>query len=102
MSWAVLCDFDHTITTEDVTDTLLERYALPEWHEVEALWEKGHIGSRACMQQQIALLPPTRAQVDAVADSTHVDPHFTSFANDCALSGIPLIIVSDGLDYVIK
>jgi len=102
MTWAVLCDFDHTITTEDVTDTLLERHALPEWQEIEAMWEKGSIGSRACMQQQIALLRATPAQVDAVADSIHIDPHFKSFAALCHKNNVPLIIVSDGLDYVIK
>ena len=102
MSWAVLCDFDHTITTEDVTDTLLEKHALPAWHDVEMQWEKGHIGSRVCMEQQIALLRATPAQVDAVADIIHIDPYFKAFAKDCALRGIPLIIVSDGLDYVIK
>ena len=102
MSLAVLCDFDHTITTEDVTDTLLARHALPQWHDIEALWEKGHIGSRACMEQQIALLRATPAQVDAVADSIRIDPYFKAFANECALNDIPLIIISDGLDYVIK
>ena len=74
MNWAVLCDFDHTITTEDVTDILLEKYALPEWIELEQDWKKGAIGSRACMEQQIALLRATKAQVDKVADSVRVDP----------------------------
>ena len=102
MSLAVLCDFDHTITAEDATDALLEQYALPEWMEVEESWKKGHIGSRACMQQQIDLLRATPAQVDALADSIHIDPHFKSFAGVCARNNVPLIIVSDGLDYVIK
>jgi len=92
MSWAVLCDFDHTITIEDATDILLEKHALPEWVEIEELWKKGHIGSRACMQQQIGLLRATPAQVDTVAEHIRVDPHFKSFATVCAQNGVPLIM----------
>jgi len=102
MNWAVLCDFDHTITTEDVTDILLEKYALPEWIELEQDWKKGAIGSRACMEQQIALLRATKAQVDNVADSVRVDPYFKDFAAHCEKKHIALTILSDGLDYVIK
>lgn len=102
MSWAVLCDFDHTVTAEDVTDTLLEKHALPEWLAIEDEWKKGHIGSRVCMQRQLALLRATPAQVDALADTIHVDPHFKSFASLCERNDVPLIVVSDGLDYVIR
>ena len=102
MSWAVLCDFDKTITTKDVTDTLLEKYALPEWHDIEKEWEEGLIGSRTCMRRQIALLRATELQVDALADSMHVDPHFKQFAMTCEAKHVPLIILSDGLDRVIK
>ncbi len=102
MSWAILCDFDHTITTEDVTDQLLEKLAAPEWREIEMQWEKGFIGSRACMQQQIALLNATKEQVDAVADGIAIDRHFKTFAAFCAEKHLPLVIVSDGLDYVIE
>lgn len=102
MTWTVLSDFDHTITTEDVTDVLLERYALPEWQTIEQEWKKGNIGSRACMERQIALLRATKEQVDAVADSIHVDPYFREFAAHCGQHHVRLFVVSDGLDYVIK
>lgn len=102
MTWTVLCDFDHTITTEDVTDTLLEKHALPQWLEIEQDWKEGRIGSRACMEQQVALLRASKDEVNAVADSIHVDPHFRNFAAACAKKHVPLFIVSDGLDYVIK
>ncbi len=102
MSWAVLCDFDRTITTEDATDKLLEKYALPAWLDIEDEWKNGHIGSRACMQQQVDLIRATPAQVDDLADSITIDAHFRSFAQFCVHNDVPLIILSDGLDYVIR
>lgn len=102
MTWVVLCDFDHTITTEDVTDTLLEKFALPQWREIEALWESGAIGSRACMEQQVALLRASKEAVDTAADAIHIDPHFKAFASLCEKKNVPMMIVSDGLDYVIR
>jgi 2-hydroxy-3-keto-5-methylthiopentenyl-1-phosphate phosphatase len=102
MSWAVLCDFDRTITNHDVTDTLLEAHALPEWRHIETLWEQGHIGSRTCMQQQIALVRASPAQMGALIDNVAIDPHFKTFAHFCKLENLPLVILSDGLDYVIE
>ena len=102
MSWTILCDFDRTISIKDVTDTLLEQYALPQWHDIEKEWEEGKIGSRECMQKQIALLRATKAQVDELADSMQVDPYFKKFAALCEARHVRLFIVSDGLDYIIK
>lgn len=102
MNWAVLCDFDHTITKEDVTDQLLEKYALPQWRHVETLWEQGHMGSLDCMRQQIELVRATKMQVEEMADNIAVDAHFKEFAALCSKKHIPLVIVSDGLDYVIE
>ncbi len=102
MRWTILSDFDNTISLSDVTDTLLETYALPEWREIEIQWQQGLIGSRICMQQQIELLRATRDELDATIDAIEIDPHFVEFAQLCKAYKLPLTIVSDGLDYVIK
>ena len=34
----VFVDFDGTISLEDTTDVILERFADPEWRKVEAEW----------------------------------------------------------------
>jgi len=56
MNWRVLCDFDGTIALEDVTDSILERFALDGWQDVETEWKNGQIGSRECMAKQVALI----------------------------------------------
>jgi len=99
---SVFCDFDGTVSVKDVTDLLLEAYALPEWREIEALWQEGRIGSMECMSRQVALLRCSRKELDDLADGVAIDPHFPDFVADCREASLSVIILSDGLDYVIR
>ena len=60
----VFCDFDGTITQVDVTDQILAQLAHPSWREIEQEWMLGLIGSRECLERQIAL-------VDAPVEELH-------------------------------
>jgi 2,3-diketo-5-methylthio-1-phosphopentane phosphatase len=99
--WAIQCDFDGTISTRDVTDALLERFARPGWRSLEASWVAGEIGSSACMRGQVALLDVSLPELDDFLDGIAVDPHFGAFAAAAARLGIPLEIASDGIDHAI-
>jgi 2-hydroxy-3-keto-5-methylthiopentenyl-1-phosphate phosphatase len=100
--WKILCDFDGTIVASDVTDYLLERFADPAWHELERSWELGQIGARECMQRQVALLEAAPGVLDEAVAAMAVDPAFPAFVAFARRMGIPLTVVSDGLDRVIK
>jgi 2,3-diketo-5-methylthio-1-phosphopentane phosphatase len=97
----VYCDFDGTITRGDTIDHLLEELAHSDWREVEARWERGEIGSRECMAQQVPLLQGGWEAVTKVLDKVKIDPTFPKFASWCRRQGISLKIVSDGIDRVI-
>lgn len=99
---AVFIDFDGTICHSDVTDMLLQRFALPEWEKLEAAWLAGKIGARECMAQQIALMKATRAELCAALDSIAIDAAFKPFAALLRQGAVPAAIVSDGLDYSIR
>lgn len=98
----ILCDFDGTIVANDVTDYLLGRFADPAWHDLERSWELGRIGARECMQRQVALLEAAPAVLDKAVAAMAIDPGFPAFVAFARRIGIPLTIVSDGLDRVIK
>lgn len=100
--WRIFCDFDGTIASKDVTDALLERFALDGWQEIEAEWISGRIGSRECMARQVALLRAGRDELDAALDRIGIDPGFPGFVALCEDAGLPLTVVSDGLDYAIR
>jgi 2-hydroxy-3-keto-5-methylthiopentenyl-1-phosphate phosphatase len=101
-SWMVQSDFDGTISLRDVTDTVLERFARPGWQEIETSWERGEIGSRECMSRQIALLDMSLDELHAHLQTIEIDPLFPSFVAAAHDQGMPVQVVSDGMDYVIR
>lgn len=102
MQWQAIVDFDGTITRQDTTDQILERYADPAWEAVEAEWVQGKIGSAECMRRQIELLRVTPATLDAFAAQIEIDWGFLSFVRHCGRLNVPLTVVSDGLDRIIR
>ena len=101
-SWSILCDFDGTISLDDVTDALLVSFALEGWQALEADWVDGKIGSQQCMAAQVALIDASKAQLDDRIGEIQIDPAFIEFVAAANNFGIPLSVVSDGLDYVIQ
>jgi 2-hydroxy-3-keto-5-methylthiopentenyl-1-phosphate phosphatase len=98
----VFCDFDGTITRLDVTDEILSRLAAPEWRQIEAAWVEGRIGSRQCLKRQMELVETAKEELDALIDAIPVDPGFPAFVDFARQRAIPLYVVSDGFDYVIR
>lgn len=95
-------DFDGTISLEDTTDVILERFADPAWQKVEAEWLRGNIGSRECLARQIELINASPEALDALCADISLDPHFPETVELARRHGLELTIVSDGLDRVVK
>lgn len=100
--WLIQCDFDGTISLNDVTDALLRRFGRPGWEELEEEWEQGRIGSAECMQRQVELLDMSPEDLALALDQVAIDPGFPEFVAQAAALGIALQVVSDGLDYAIS
>jgi len=98
----VFCDFDGTITQVDVTDQILSQFAHPSWQEIEQAWVRGLIGSRECLERQLALVDASAEELDALIDAVPVDPGFSDFYRFLRQRAFPLYVVSDGFDYVIR
>jgi 2-hydroxy-3-keto-5-methylthiopentenyl-1-phosphate phosphatase len=93
-------DFDGTITRGDTTDVILERFADAQWRKVEADWVAGRIGSRDCLARQIDLVRASPEALDDLVGAVEFDPGFPIFVNLCRQHGVPVTVVSDGLDRV--
>jgi 2,3-diketo-5-methylthio-1-phosphopentane phosphatase len=98
----VFCDFDGTVTQLDVTDQILTQLAHPSWREIEQQWMQGTIGSRECLERQIALVDAPAEELHAVIDAIAVDAAFKPFCKYAHKKHLPLYILSDGFDYVIR
>jgi 2-hydroxy-3-keto-5-methylthiopentenyl-1-phosphate phosphatase len=97
----VLVDFDGTIVHLDATDLILERFALPEWREVEQEWVAGRIGSRECLARQVDLVRASETDLDCLIGEIEIDPAFSTFTGLCRDLGYAVVVGSDGLDRVI-
>jgi 2,3-diketo-5-methylthio-1-phosphopentane phosphatase len=100
-AWNILCDFDGTISVEDVIDSLLDRFGRPGWETLERDWRAGRIGSRECMTGQVALLDMNREELDSHLDELWIDHAFPAFVTRARELDTPIRVVSDGLDYAI-
>ena len=87
MNPVVFCDFDGTITQLDVTDQILTQLAHPSWREIEQEWMQGLIGSRECLERQIALVDAPAEELHAVIDAVAIDADSRPFASSRARSG---------------
>ena len=63
----VLCDFDGTVTEEDVCLALLDQFGAAGWRELEEQYERGAIDLQTCLVGQVALLDASRAEMAAWA-----------------------------------
>jgi 2,3-diketo-5-methylthio-1-phosphopentane phosphatase len=100
--WQVLCDFDGAVASDNVTDRLLERFAMDGWQAIAADWHADRIGSRECMTRQMDLVRATEAEFDAYLDQVAIDPSFPGFAAACRAARFPLVVLSDGIDYAVR
>ncbi len=95
-------DFDGTISTNDVVDLVLARFAKEEWKDTEALWAAGKIGSRECLSLQMALVSATEEEMKKLLGEVCVDPGFKPFLETLKKFSYDATIVSDGFDFIIQ
>ena len=98
----VCVDFDGTIAAGEPTDALFDKFSDPRWREIEEEWQQGRLSSRACMSQQVDLLRADPAAIDQFLRSIEIDPHFAKFVQLCRSRGGHVIVLSDGLDRVVR
>ena len=101
--FTVQCDFDDTITVDNVGAALLDAYASREWREIEARYEAGHMALEESNRQQFGMLKITKHQIDEyVNGAVEARPGFTEFVAYCRETGVDFVIVSSGLDLYIE
>ncbi|MCR5265601.1 MAG: MtnX-like HAD-IB family phosphatase [Cyanobacteria bacterium RUI128] len=99
----IVSDFDGTITKTDTLSKFLEDYADDKWLDIENDWRDGKFGSQECLVRQFALVPNlTPRLVDEFLDTMSIDEGFIPFCKMAQYNNIPVVILSDGLDYFIN
>lgn len=100
----ILCDFDGTITLEDVTNCIWDHYHGPEWREW--LLPDYRAGKTTTLQVMSAGFKPIRAPLSEMMEIAQhhktLRTGFEAFATECRKRGWPLYVVSCGLDVYIR
>ena len=103
MKLAVLSDFDGTVTLNDTFENVLARFAKGDWRTVDDLYLRGEILLEECVRRQGAMVQVPSSQMLTYLDEvTKFRPNFGKLIEFCKRNHFPLVIVSAGLDFVIK
>jgi len=102
MKRVILSDFDGTITTMDITDTMC-REAIPErWAEVEEMWLAGEINHVTCYELEFEALGYTQADIDAFLERVTISPGTERLVRAAQERGWEFHVLSAGFDYFIE
>ena len=103
MKQLILCDFDGTVSLQDMGYTLLNRFSSGDWETIDREFSEGKIGSKEAYSRIVKILKGDEEAVYSfIRDHSDIDPYFISFYRYCLEKGIDVKIVSDGLDFYIK
>ncbi|MDD2766261.1 MAG: MtnX-like HAD-IB family phosphatase [Candidatus Moranbacteria bacterium] len=103
MLHSIFCDFDGTIAKEDSTDLILNQFSVDNtWKNIELQWSSGTIGSRECLIKQFSNIRMNATDIFDLAGKLHLENGFIEFSQFCKDKGIPLFIISDGINTLIE
>ncbi|MDP9018628.1 MAG: HAD-IB family phosphatase [Candidatus Eremiobacteraeota bacterium] len=100
----IFVDYDATITDRDTFDVLVQHAAnAAKWQEFEAHLHDRAMTLREVLAGQCALIGGTLEEADAfLAKETRFDPAFKTFAAAAQKQGIPLTVLSSGVEPLIE
>ena len=100
--YTIQCDFDGTITVNNVSEELRKAYASEEWRGIEDGYKAGQFSVEESNRRQFALIQATEERIEQyVIRTTVVRPGFSAFVKYCQGEGIQLAVVSSGVDLYI-
>ena len=105
MKTMVQCDFDGTITYEDVSFFLLDTFADGNWRQLLEEYREGKISVGAFNTRAFAMIKSDKQSlIDFVFTSGKVQirPGFHELLSYCSQKSLNFVIVSNGLDFYIE
>ncbi|MFC2122376.1 MtnX-like HAD-IB family phosphatase [Bacteroidota bacterium] len=103
MKMIVQCDFDGTISTDNISILLREEFATGDWRQIDSDYMQGKLTVEDSNQRQFAMIKEPRDKLVSFArEKAQVKAGFLEFVDYCRNSGIEFVIVSSGLDFYIE
>ncbi len=106
MPFAYLCDFDGTISPQDIGAAFVERFSpdgAATGRDVLADWLAGRMGHRELSSRQAALVRISgEEEALAFTRAFKLDPHFAPFVREALGRGDAVMVVSEGFDFYVR
>jgi len=103
MKTLVQCDFDGTITEEDISFFLLDSFAQGDWRRWLKQYREHRIPVGEFNIRAFSLIKEDeKTLLRAIKDKIVTRPGFHELVNYCSRRGFRFVIVSNGLDFYIK
>lgn len=100
--YIIFCDFDGTITLQDTCVPILEQFADGDWEKYDELLSKGLINLHECMQKQFEMIQANIPTIISSMGPIPIRSGFAEFTSFCQSQEINVVIVSAGLDFIIR
>ena len=99
----VQCDFDGTVTEEDVSFLLLDAFASGDWKHLLRQYQEGKITVGQFNREAFTMVTADKQTLlRRVKDEVKVRTGFHELVAFCRRRGFRLVIVSNGLDFYIE
>lgn len=99
----IICDFDGTITTEDVTNALWDRYGMPGWREqLLPPYFRGEMSPLEVMDAGWRTITQSKDELLAAAAAIPLRDGFDDFLAACRSRRWPMYVISGGLDWYVR
>jgi 2-hydroxy-3-keto-5-methylthiopentenyl-1-phosphate phosphatase len=99
----VLCDFDGTIVNIDTVEYALRKFAQGDWESYDKQLNEGKITLKQCLEREFALVRASRSEISSeVLKAASLRPNFGKLICHCKDRHIPVVIVSAGLDFIVR
>ncbi|HEY3374386.1 MAG TPA: MtnX-like HAD-IB family phosphatase [Candidatus Aquicultor sp.] len=98
----IFCDFDGTISTKDVSDSIFTKWLGTRWADIDREYHNGSMSMVELYRRCWALVDASEGEILEFVDAVGIDPHFAEFVQASRQAGIPVYLVSDGFDYYIE
>ncbi|MSQ14527.1 MAG: HAD family hydrolase [Dehalococcoidia bacterium] len=100
---SIICDFDGTITNDDVAVAMLTAFGTGDWVRWYHAYLDGELSLEESLKRQFESVRATKRQLlEFVHTNTTIRPGFAEFVEFCQARGMPLVIASVGLDFYIR
>ena len=103
MKTLVQCDFDGTITQEDVSFLLLDAFANGNWRQLLTQYKEGKISVNRFNTKAFAMVNADRQTLlEFMGSRAKMRAGFDQLLDYCHRKGFQFVIVSNGLDFYIE